>query len=104
MPGGSSGSLPLMGPSRSALRTAARPARFPPLARARTIATRHYSRTVPSAFGPILRVPRRGFAAPLGAALLAGGLLLGAGGASAAAAAQPVELAAPYEYLGWGEP
>lgn len=43
--------------------------------------------------------------APLAAlALAAGALGIGIASAAPAAAAQPVELAAPYEYLGWGEP
>src|SRR5271165_5655123 len=48
---------------------------------------------------------QRGFARPGGAAML--GLLctaLALCAAPARALAQPVELAAPYEYLGWGDP
>ncbi len=53
------------------------------------------------------RAPRRhgrriGTSGVIGAVVLAAAVLLCATGAQAAA--QPVEMAAPYEYLGWGDP
>ena len=53
-----------------------------------------------------VRGPRRRRRAPAhmaAMAMLAAAVWL-AGARAAAAAAQPIELAAPYEYLGWGEP
>ncbi len=52
----------------------------------------------------VLAMPARGAPRRAGAATLLCALCLLLTSSAAAAAAQPIELAAPYEYLGWGEP
>jgi len=52
----------------------------------------------------VAAIRRRGAGGLLLALLLGAGALLLAIAPTAHAAAQPVELAAPYEYLGWGDP